>query len=168
MAKFRKGESGNPSGKPKGCRNATTILFDELLKANARELIEKAIEMAKNGDGPALRLCIDRLAPARKDRPVWFDLPKMNEARDAVNASAAIVAAVAGGDLTPSEAAELSKVVDGYARFHGNSPPACSYYYRFSRRCNRPGWMFKPSAARYCRGRDVRFSHCNGGQSESA
>jgi hypothetical protein len=40
----------------------------------------------------------------------------MNEARDAVNASAAIVAAVAGGDLTPSEAAELSKVVDGYAR----------------------------------------------------
>ena len=40
----------------------------------------------------------------------------MNEARDAVNASAAIVAAVAGGDLTPSEAAELSKVVDSYAR----------------------------------------------------
>jgi hypothetical protein len=64
------------AGPPKGCRNATTILFDELLKANARELIEKAIEMAKNGDGPALRLCIDRLAPARKDRPVWFDLPK--------------------------------------------------------------------------------------------
>jgi hypothetical protein len=59
-----------------------------LLKANARELIEKAIEMAKNGDGPALRLCIDRLAPARKDRPVWFDLPKMNEARDAVNGDA--------------------------------------------------------------------------------
>jgi hypothetical protein len=114
MAKFRKGQNGNPTGKPKGCRNATTILFDELLKANARELIEKAIEMAKNGDGPALRLCIDRLAPARKDRPV--DLPKMNEARDAVNASAAIVAAVAGGDLTPSEAAELSKVVDGYTR----------------------------------------------------
>jgi hypothetical protein len=33
-----------------------------------------------------------------------------------VNASAAIVAAVAAGDLTPSEAAELSKVVDSYAR----------------------------------------------------
>ena len=116
MAKFSKGQSGNPSGKPKGCRNATTILFDELLKDNAKELIEKAIEMAKDGDGPALRLCIDRLAPARKDRPVWFDLPVMNEAKDAVKASAAIVAAVAGGDLTPSEASELSKVVDSYAR----------------------------------------------------
>jgi len=116
MAKFAKGQSGNPSGKPKGCRNATTILFDELLKDNAKELIEKAIEMAKGGDGPALRLCIERIAPARKDRPVWFDLPAMNEAGDAVKASAAIVAAVAAGDLTPSEAAELSKVVDGYAR----------------------------------------------------
>jgi len=40
----------------------------------------------------------------------------MKEARDAMNASAAIVAAVADGDLTPSEAAELSKVVDGYSR----------------------------------------------------
>ena len=116
MAKFTKGRSGNPSGKPKGCRNATTILFDELLKDNAKELIEKTIEMAKDGDGPALRLCIERLAPARKDRPVWFDLPQMNEAKDAVNASAAIVAAVAAGDLTPSEASELSKVVDSYAR----------------------------------------------------
>jgi hypothetical protein len=116
MAKFSKGQSGNPSGKPKGCRNATTILFDELLKANAKELIEKAIEMAKGGDGPALRLCIDRLAPPRKDRPVWFDLPEMTEAKDAVKASAAIVAAVARGELTPTEAAELCKVLDSYAR----------------------------------------------------
>jgi hypothetical protein len=116
MAKFKKGQSGNPSGKPKGCRNTTTILFDELLKDNAKDLIEKAIEMAKGGDGPALRLCIDRLAPPRKDRPVWFELPEMKVARDAVKASAAIVAAVAAGDLTPSEAAELSRVVDGYAR----------------------------------------------------
>jgi hypothetical protein len=116
MSKFQKGQSGNPNGKPRGSRNATTILFDELLKDNAKELIEKVIEMAKGGDGPALRLCIDRLTPPRKDRPVWFELPKMNEARDAVKASACIVEAVAAGELTPCEASELSKVVDSYAR----------------------------------------------------
>jgi len=116
MGKFRKGQSGNPGGKPKGCRNATTILFDEMLKDNAKDLIEKTIAMAKGGDGPALRLCIDRLAPPRKDRPVWFELPKMKESRDAVNASSAIVEAVASGELTPVEAAELSKIVDSYAR----------------------------------------------------
>src|SRR6516165_1890063 len=31
--------------------------------------------------------------------------------------------------------------------FHGNSPPARSYCYRFKWTCNRSGWMFKPSAA---------------------
>ena len=40
----------------------------------------------------------------------------MNESKDAVIAAAAIVEAVASGDLTPSEASELSKVIDGYAR----------------------------------------------------
>jgi hypothetical protein len=101
---------------PGGSRNATTILFDELLKDNAKDLIEKAIEMAKGGDGPALRLCIDRLAPPRKDRPVIFEIPKITEVKDAVAAAASIVAAVAGGDLTPAEAGELSKLVDSYAR----------------------------------------------------
>jgi hypothetical protein len=40
----------------------------------------------------------------------------MKHAKDAVSASAAIVAAVASGDLTPMEASELGKVVDSYAR----------------------------------------------------
>jgi len=74
------------------------------------------ISRAEGGDTTCIRLCLDRIAPARKDRPVYFALPKMNKARDAVNASAAIVEAAADGDLTPSEASELSKVIDSYAR----------------------------------------------------
>jgi len=90
-------------------------IFDEKLfgvdrKADA--IISKVIEQAADGDIACIRLCFDRVAPSRKDRPVYFALPKMQEAKDAVNASAAIVAAVASGDLTPSEAAELSKIID--------------------------------------------------------
>jgi hypothetical protein len=40
----------------------------------------------------------------------------LGKAEDASASLAAIVAAVAGGELTPSEAGELSKVVDTYAR----------------------------------------------------
>jgi hypothetical protein len=40
----------------------------------------------------------------------------MIESKGAVSALAAIVAAVAAGELTPTEAAELTKVIDGYAR----------------------------------------------------
>ena len=64
----------------------------------------------------AIRICMDRIVPPRKDRPVPFLIPKLEKATDAVMASTAIVEAVASGDLTPSEAAELSKVVDGFTR----------------------------------------------------
>ena len=123
MAKFKKGQSGNPEGRPKGSRNRASILadhiFDEKLfgeDKKAEALISKAIALAEGGDASCMRLCFERIAPVRKDRPVCFELPKMLEAKDAVNASAAIVAAVASGELTPTEASELSKVVESYAR----------------------------------------------------
>src|SRR5262249_57971466 len=123
MAKFQKGQSGNPNGRAKGSRNRATMLVEQIfaeklfgVDRKADAIISKVIEQAANGDTACIRLCFDRFAPSRKDRPVYFALPKMQEVKDAVNASAAIVDAVAGGDLTPSEAAELSKVVDSYTR----------------------------------------------------
>jgi hypothetical protein len=80
-----------------------------LFDGEAETITRKAIELAKAGDMSALRLCLDRIAPPRKDRPVLFDVPKISSAADAAQASAALVAAVASGDLTPSEAAELGK-----------------------------------------------------------
>ena len=114
--RWRKGASGNRAGKPRGARHKATLAAEILLEGEAEALSRKAVELALRGDVSALRLCLDRIVPPRKDRPVYFELPKMQEAKDAVSASAAIVGAVAGGDLTPSEAAELSKVIDGYAR----------------------------------------------------
>jgi hypothetical protein len=113
---FKPGQSGNPGGRPRGSRNKTTLAVEALLDGEAEVLTRKAIELAKAGDLSALRLCLDRIAPARKDRPVHFELPKLERAADAVAASAAIVAAVASGELTPSEASELSKVIDAFTR----------------------------------------------------
>src|SRR5829696_5528216 len=75
-----------------------------------------ALALCPVSDGPALRLCMDRIYPARKDRPVRFGLPPIERAADAVASHAALVGAVARGDLTPSEAGELSKLVEGYVR----------------------------------------------------
>jgi hypothetical protein len=94
---FQKGQSGNPSGE-------------------ANRLTRKVVEMALAGDTTALRLCLERIMPARKDRPVTFALPKLETAADAVKATAALVEAVARGDITPAEAAELSKLVEGFIR----------------------------------------------------
>jgi hypothetical protein len=114
MAAFQPGQSGNPAGKPPGARNKTTRAVEELLEGEAEELTRKAVEMAKGGDIQALRICLDRIAPARKDRYVPIDLPPLDSAADAVKASAVIVAALSAGELSPSEASELSKLVGNY------------------------------------------------------
>ena len=53
-ARFRKGQSGNPSGRPRGARNKTTLAVEALLDGEAEVLPRKAIERAKEGDSVAL------------------------------------------------------------------------------------------------------------------
>ena len=112
--KFAPGQSGNPTGKAKGTRNKTTLAIEALLAGEAEELTRKAIEMAKEGDGPALRMCLDRLAPPRKDSPVCFDLPPIKSVADTVEASSALLSAVAGGDVTPDEAARIMSLLTSH------------------------------------------------------
>jgi hypothetical protein len=64
-------------------------------------LTRKAIDSATQGDTTALRLCIEPILPARKDRPVSFDLPRIETVTDSVKATAAIASAVADGELRP-------------------------------------------------------------------
>lgn len=113
---FQKGQSGNPNGRPKGARNRATLAVEALLDGEAEALTRTAIELAKQGDMGALRLCLERIAPPRKDRPILFTLPALEEPNDAVKAFAAIAAAVAEGDLTPMEAGELSRIVESYVK----------------------------------------------------
>ena len=63
-----------------------------------------------------MRLCVERIYPARKDTPVTFEMPKLETPADAIRAMAAIMSAVASGDLTPAEANELAKLVDTFTR----------------------------------------------------
>ncbi len=114
--KFQRGKSGNPAGRPPGSRNATTMAIEALLAGEAETLTRKAIEIAKTRDMAALKLCMDRLAPPRRDSLVSFAMPKLACAGDAVRALAAIVAAVAGGELTPSEASAVSSAVQNFSK----------------------------------------------------
>jgi Family of unknown function (DUF5681) len=114
--RFRKGQSGNPRGRPMGSRNAATLACEALLDGQAEALTQKAIQMALGGDVVALRICMDRLCSPRKDRPVAFPLPPINSPRDAADIMVAVATAVAAGDITPNEAAEIGKLIDIYVR----------------------------------------------------
>ena len=107
--------TGN-AGRPKGARNKATQAVLALLQGEAEALSRKAIEMALAGDGVALRLCLDRIAPPRKDSPAQFPLPRISSAQDAAQAAGAVLTAVADGELTPIEGAQVMGLVDSFRR----------------------------------------------------
>jgi hypothetical protein len=109
--RFQKGQSGNPRGRPRGARNSATLAAEALLDGEVQALTRKVIQMALDGDPVALRICMERICPARKDRPVAFALPPINTARDAADAMCDVLSAVASGQITPADASEISKVV---------------------------------------------------------
>lgn len=106
---------GNP-GKPKGTRHKATVAALALLDGEAEALTRQAVTQALGGDTTALRLCLERIAPPRRDAPVTFDLPRMETARDAAMAAGAVLDAVALGDLTPQEGAHIMALVENYRR----------------------------------------------------
>ena len=106
---------GNP-GRPKGSRHKYVLAVESLLEDEAEGLARKAVELGLKGDTTALRLCLDRLAPPRKDSVVSFDLPLMKNARDAAEAAQAVLRAVSEGDLTPLEGAAVMNLVEGFRR----------------------------------------------------
>jgi hypothetical protein len=113
---FQKGQSGNPAGKPKGARHRATLAAETLLDGAAEALTRKAVELALGGNVLALRLCLDRILPPRRERAVTFALPEVRSAADATAAMASILASVAAGALTVAEAGELAKLVEAIIR----------------------------------------------------
>ena len=108
--------SAGNSGKPKGSRNLRTVAIESLLEGQAGALTQKAISKALEGDGLALKLCMERISPPPKDNPVSFSLPSMQSANEASQAAGAVLKAVSEGELTPIEASRVMGLIDSYRR----------------------------------------------------
>lgn len=112
-AAWKPGESGNPRGKPKGAINKTTRLALELFEGGIKDIAAEVIAQAKAGDLTAARLVLDKLVPNARERAVELPgLPSTESPAGVAEAQAAILQAVAAGDLTPGEAATLSGIVE--------------------------------------------------------
>jgi hypothetical protein len=103
-----------PPGRKPGSKNKTTLVAEALLRDEEEELVRKAIEMAKTGDGPMLKFLLDRILP--KERSVGIEVELPDGALDPVEAMRAIVDAAVTGRIAPAEASALGDVVAGYTR----------------------------------------------------
>jgi hypothetical protein len=112
------GPASDPEPSPEGAAGAavssahTSRSAQAQLDRHAATLICRAIDLAERGNVVALRLCIERILPARKDRAVWFDLPPIESAADAAKIMGAVIAAMARGEVTPSEVNEIARPID--------------------------------------------------------
>lgn len=104
---------GNP-GKPPGTRSRATRAAEALLDGEAEKLTRTAIDKALEGDSVALRLCLERLVPPRKDSPIRIELPVISTASDVVSASAAVLSAVASGEISPDEAGRVMTLLTAH------------------------------------------------------
>lgn len=109
---FKPGTSGNPRGKPRGTLNKATQAVMALLEGEADAITRVCIEAAKQGDMTAVRLILERLAPPARERPVNITLPNTSTIIGVSEAQAAIVQAVAAGDLLPGEATALANIIE--------------------------------------------------------
>lgn len=99
-------QPGNP-GRPPGARSRATLAAEALLDGEAEKLTRTAIDKALEGDSVALRLCLERLVPPRKDAPIRVELPPIESVADVVGASAAVLRAVGASEITPDEASRV-------------------------------------------------------------
>ena len=86
------------------------------MDGEADALTRKTIDLALAGDTVALRLCLERILPPRKDRPLHFPRPLESGPQDPAGAMHAVVAAMAAGQITPSEATAVLQVMEACRR----------------------------------------------------
>src|SRR5207253_1090665 len=108
---FKKGQSGNPAGRPVGARNRRTIAMEKLFGEDADAMAQLAIELAKKGQRDALCLCLDLIWPRAKARRVVCELSPAAKPADAAATMDGFRQALAGGELSAHEAVALSEQV---------------------------------------------------------
>ena len=113
---FKKGQSGNPAGRPRGARNRATLMIAALLDEEGPRLMREAIDRALDGDSLLLRCCVTRMVPVPRGRPVELDLAEGSAAGDVLASLTATVRAMAEGTISPLEAADVAEVLEGQRR----------------------------------------------------
>ena len=114
--RFRKGQSGNPAGKPRGARHRTTLMVEALMRGGAEQITSAVVSAAQKGDLPAAKIILDRIAPIRKDSPIEIDLPPLHTASDAVGVMQSVMTGLSRGEITPAEAISLSGLIETFIK----------------------------------------------------
>jgi hypothetical protein len=88
------------------------LVLDKMLADDGADVVQAILTAAKGGDMQAARLVLDRIVPVRKGRSIRLNLPTIERAADVLTALSSTIAAMAGGEITPDEAAVVAGVLE--------------------------------------------------------
>src|SRR5664279_2432262 len=88
-------------GRPKGSRNKGKSPGQQLLEEYAEPLVRKCISLTGQGDKSAMRLCMERILPARRDASIRLRLPPIGTAQDVDRAAEKVTQETGRGRITP-------------------------------------------------------------------
>lgn len=114
--RFQPGHTGNPAGRPAGSLNKKTLALEDAFAEHAEEIVANVIDRAKAGEPAAMRMCMERMVPTGRNRPLAIDLPAIDTPDDARDALAVVTAELAAGNLTVAEASSLVTLIDRMLR----------------------------------------------------
>lgn len=91
-------------------------MLEQLMQEDAREIVQTLLQLAKAGDVRAALAVLDRVAPPARSRSIALTLPPTDTPEGVCEAAGAVLAAVAGGELTPGEGSAVSALVEARRR----------------------------------------------------
>lgn len=103
-------------GRPKGSRNKTTKKMKELLEKYSESIFQKCMSMALKGDRVALKLCVERVFPAKPDGYIQMPLPRTQTVQDLAESSQKVIQAIARGNITPADGEAISRILGDQRR----------------------------------------------------
>src|SRR6266571_5218627 len=109
---FVKGQSGNPAGRPRGCRNKRSAVTEAMLTVATPDVVQDVIIAARNHNPAAMRLLMARMLPPMREQPVRLRLPPIKSAADRDAAVELINEALGDGEITIGETEGLLRVVE--------------------------------------------------------
>jgi hypothetical protein len=98
-------------GRPRGSLNKSSSPGQDVLNEYAAKLMLKCISMAGQGDIGAMRLCLERILPVRRDALVRVSLPRIGTAQDVNKAAEKVMQGMGRGKITATDGEKMMNVL---------------------------------------------------------
>ena len=101
-------------GRPPGSRNKKTMLLQELLDDYGKVVVQRVIKKAAEGDRTAMKIVIERVLPVAQENRMEMDLPELRSTADLTIASAAVIEALARGEITVEQSRAMAELLQAH------------------------------------------------------